>query len=65
MSQYGALAVSAAGLGRGQTPLKLSAKLPTTTDDANACRRAARLLGRWFANQGGAAAVLQALGVRP
>ncbi|MFN3515396.1 MAG: three component ABC system middle component [Phenylobacterium sp.] len=65
MTQAGALAVTAAGLQRGDAPLRLSAKRPAATPESEEIRRAAGLLGRWFANQGGAAAVLQALGVRP
>jgi hypothetical protein len=65
LTQYSAVAVTAAGLSRGSHPLKLSAKRHTSTPDAESARRAAGLIGRWFAHQGGAAAVLQALGVRP
>jgi hypothetical protein len=65
LTQHSAISVTAMGLNRGPHPLKLSAKRPTSTPDAEAARRAAGLLGRWFAHQGGAAAVLQALGVRP
>lgn len=65
LTQHSAVAVTAAGLRRGSHPLKLSAKRPTSTLDAELARRAASLVGRWFAHQSGAAAVLQALGVRP
>lgn len=65
MIQHGALAVTPSGLQRGEAPLKLSAKRPTATTETEDVRRAANLLGRWFANQAGAASVLQALGVRP
>lgn len=64
-AQYGALAVDAEGLRRGPSPFRLSAKRPEATPDAEAARRSAGLVGRWYANQGSAASVLQALGVRP
>ena len=65
MIQTRGLAITAVGLQRGDAPLRLSAKRPTATPESEEIRRAAGLLGRWFANQAGAASVLQALGVRP
>lgn len=65
VTQHSALSVNASGLSRGSRPLKLSAKRPEATPDAEAARRAAGLVGRWFANQGGASSFLQALGVAP
>lgn len=63
--QHEALAIDSAGLRLGARPFRLSAKRPEATRDAEASRRAAGLLGRWFANQGGAGLVLQAVGLRP
>lgn len=63
--QHAALAIDAAGLRPGVKPFKLSAKRPQATPDTEAARRAAGLLGRWFANQGSAGLVLQAVGLRP
>jgi hypothetical protein len=64
-SQHGALRVDQAGLSRGPRPLKLSAKRAASTAEAEAARRSAGLIGRWLANQGSTAFVLQTLGVRP
>jgi hypothetical protein len=36
-----------------------------TTEDVDEARTAAGLLGRWFANQGLQASILQGMGVRP
>lgn len=63
--QHKALSISTDGLTHGQRPLKLSAKRPDSTPDVEAARRAAGLIGRWFAKQGSVAFVLQAFGVRP
>lgn len=63
--QHSALSIDPLGLRRGQHPLKLSAKRPESTPDAEATRRAAALVGRWFANQIGTASILQTLGVQP
>lgn len=63
--QHAALTIDAAGLRRGARPYKLNARRPEATPDTEATRRAADLLGRWFANQGGAGSVLKAFGLRP
>jgi Family of unknown function (DUF6521) len=65
LTQHGAVAIVPGGLIKGSRPLKLTAKRPTTSVDAETARRAAGLVGRWFANQGATALVLQSLGVRP
>lgn len=63
--QHQALVFATAGLRLGAKPYRLSTKRPEATQDAEASRRAAGLLGRWFANQGSAGMVLQAFGLRP
>ncbi len=63
--QVGALRVDGGGLAVGDRPMRLGARLATTTDEADAMRRAAALLGRWFGAQPEPAAVLQGFGVRP
>ena len=63
--QHAALTVDASGLRRGARPFRLQAKRPEATPDAEAARRSAALLGRWFGNQGSAGQVLQAVGLRP
>jgi len=65
LTQHGALAVDAQGLSAGPHPLKLSSRKVVTSLDTNDARRAASLVGRWFAGQGSAAFVLQSLGIRP
>jgi len=63
--QHKALALGPDGLSRGASPLKLSARLAVDSEDAVSMRRAAGLLGRWFANQGTVTTVLQTMGVTP
>jgi hypothetical protein len=65
LTQHQALALGPEGLSRGASPLALSAKLPVTSNDATSARRAAGLIGRWFANQGTTVTVLQTMGVMP
>jgi hypothetical protein len=65
LTQHRALTVGADGLRTGEKQMKLSAKTPVTTPDVDDIRRAAALLGRWFANQGAPAQILQAMGVTP
>lgn len=59
------LAIEEGGLVPGASPVRLTAKISPTTDDANDARRAAGMLGRWFANQGTQTAILQGMGVAP
>lgn len=61
----GALALENGGLAIGDRPMRLGARPRATTEDADEIRRAAALLGRWFAAQSGTASVLQGFGVRP
>ncbi|CAN7281240.1 three component ABC system middle component [Mesorhizobium caraganae] len=45
--------------------MRLTAKTEATTSDVDDIRRAAGLLGRWFANQGAPVQILQTMGVTP
>ena len=59
------LALNAEGLLPGAKPVRRDARFSVSTDEANAARRAAALLGRWFATQGTQASILQGMGVAP
>jgi hypothetical protein len=63
--QHNALRIEDGGLVPGAKPIRLTEKLPQTTDDVVEARGAAALLGRWFANQGTASSILQGLGISP
>lgn len=65
LTQHRALTVGAEGLRTGVKPMRLSAKTGATTPDVDDIRRAAALLGRWFANQGAPVQILQTMGVTP
>lgn len=58
------LALGGGGLVPGEKPFHPSARLAVTTDEVDAARSAAGLLGRWFANQG-TTSILQGMGVAP
>ncbi|MBB3877801.1 three component ABC system middle component [Sphingomonas pseudosanguinis] len=60
-----AIALQNGGIVTGDRPVRLSAKLKASTDEAEEIRRTAALLGRWFGAQAGTASVLQGFGVRP
>lgn len=62
--QLGAAIIGADGVSPGKKPLRLSTKPPARTEDVDEARRAAGLLGRWFAYQPAPAAILQTMGVR-
>jgi len=64
LSQLDALSVGSDGLLPGARPMRLSTKPAVSTDDVEEARRAAGLLGRWFAHQPTSATVLQTMGVR-
>lgn len=64
LAQLDAIEINPEGVMVGKRPIKLGAKLSVTTDEVDAMRRAAGLLGRWLSNQSDSAAVLQTLGVR-
>ncbi len=59
------LAFQEGGLVPGTMKLKLAAKSDPSTPDADEARGAAALLGRWFAGQASAPAILQGFGVVP
>jgi hypothetical protein len=63
--QHDVLKVQEGGLVPGNHPIRLTSKASPTTDDVDEARRAAALLGRWFAGQGLPSAILQGLGVKP
>jgi hypothetical protein len=65
LTQHRAVTVGADGLRTGERPMRLSAKTAATTPDVDDIRRAAALLGRWFANQGAPVQILQTMGVTP
>lgn len=65
LTQHRALSVGAEGLRIGEKPMRRSAKTAATTPDVDDIRRAAALLGRWFANQGAPVQILQTMGVTP
>lgn len=65
LTQHRALTVDAEGLRTGEKPMKLTAKAAATTPDTDDIRRAAGLLGRWFAYQGAPVQILQTMGVTP
>ena len=62
--QLQAISVNRDGVWFGRRPMRLNAKLLATTDEVDWMRRAAGLLGRWFAYQSDSAAILQTMGVR-
>ncbi len=65
LAQHRALTVDAEGLRTGEKPVRLTAKVVATTRNVDDIRRAAGLLGRWFANQGAPVQILQTMGVTP
>ncbi|WP_444455310.1 three component ABC system middle component [Rhodobacter capsulatus] len=72
LTQHRALTVDDQGLRTGEKPIRLSAKVEVTTPAVDEIRRAASLLGRWFASQGArpqihqtTVQILQTMGVAP
>ena len=59
------LALEGGGLLPGAKPVRRSVRLAVSTDEVNAARNAAGLLGRWFAGQSTQTSVLQGMGVAP
>lgn len=59
------LAVEGGGLVPGAKPVRVNARPGVTTDDVNALRSAAGLLGRWFGGQATQTSILQGMGVAP
>lgn len=65
LMQHRAISVENGNLAAGSKPIRVSTVLPQTTGDADDARRAAALLGRWFARQRQPSLVMQTLGVTP
>lgn len=63
--RHNLLALEGGELVPGAKPLRLTARPAVSTDEVNAARSAAGLLGRWFAGQGTQASILQGMGVAP
>jgi ABC-3C biological conflict system middle component len=61
--QNGVTRIQRGGVVAGEKPIRLSAAPTSVTDETRETRRSAGLLGRWFANQGQPASIMQALGV--
>lgn len=59
------LALAGGELVPGAEPIRLNARIAISTDEVNAARNAAGLLGRWFAGQGTQTAILQGMGIAP
>jgi hypothetical protein len=59
------LALEGGALVPGAKPVRANARPAVSTDDVNAARSAAGLLGRWFATQNTQTSVLQGMGVAP
>lgn len=64
LAQIQAISLGPSGIALGQRPMRLTARVSATTDEVDGIRRAAGLLGRWFAYQSDSAAVLQTMGVQ-
>jgi hypothetical protein len=63
--QNRAVRLQRGGIVAGADPIRLSLRFRVETDDTRGARRSAGLLGRWFANQGQAASIMQVLGMTP
>ena len=59
------LAFDGGGILPGAQQVRRSARFAVTTDEVDAARSAAALLGRWFATQGTQISILQGMGVAP
>ena len=59
------LTIDGDGLVPGKEPVRLRHQLVASTDEADAIRRAAGLLGRWFSRQNSQTSILQGMGVTP
>jgi hypothetical protein len=59
------LRVEAGGLSPGKNKIRLRAKIEPSTNDADEARKAATLIGRWFAGQGSASSIMYGFGVTP
>lgn len=65
MMQQELLVAKDRGIAPGSKRIKTSAIADRSTADTDEARRAAEMLGRWFARQGQAGLIMQALGVKP
>jgi hypothetical protein len=63
--QHQLIATEAGGLIPGKRKVGGRAKVSPSTEDADETRRAAALLGRWFAAQGSTSSIMQGFGVTP
>ena len=63
--QHQLLSLEANGLVPGLKPVRRTARFAVSTEEVIAVRRAAALIGRWFARQGSQIAVLRGMGVAP
>lgn len=63
--QHDVLRIEDGGFVPGGNPIRLRSAQSVSTDDTAEARKAAALIGRWFANQALPASILQGLGVRP
>ena len=59
------IALAPEGLIPGTKPIRRSGRYAVSTDEVDASRSAAGLLGRWFAGQGAPTSILQGLGTAP
>ena len=59
------LASEGGGFVPGEKPVRLRAQLAVSTNEVNAARSAAALIGRWFAAQTRQTSILQGMGVAP
>ena len=59
------LAIESSGLLPGARPIPVRARPDVSTDEVNAARSAAGLLGRWFAGQRTQTSILRGMGVAP
>ena len=59
------LALEGGGVVPGPKPIRLRARFAVSTDEVDAARNAAGLLGRWFAGQTTQTSILQGMGVAP
>ena len=59
------LAFDDGGLVPGAKPIRPNVQFAVSTDEVGAVRRAAGLLGRWFAAQGSQSSILQGMGLTP
>jgi hypothetical protein len=63
--QHRLLAIEDGGLVPGKRKIGARARVHPSTDDTDEARRAAALLGRWFATQGSTSSIMHGFGVTP